>query len=118
MEEVTMELVVCLPSNHPLGVVTVDTGRRIGVANTQWRNWMLQLTTFLLHQVRYTVYLYCNIMGLSGFIRIQQKTSGDKHYINVVALDIFFPQIWAHIDQGYRQISIYIKYLHVQWSLP
>ena len=51
VEEITMELVVTLPVNHPLGPISVECGRRVGVANTQWRNWMLQMITFLSHQV-------------------------------------------------------------------
>ncbi|XP_076317410.1 E3 ubiquitin-protein ligase listerin [Tachypleus tridentatus] len=50
IDEVTIELVIQLSVNHPLGGVTVDGGRRVGVSNTQWRNWLLQLTTFLTHQ--------------------------------------------------------------------
>lgn len=50
IEEVTIELVVKLPANHPLGVVTIDSGRRVGVNQSQWRHWLLQLTTFLTHQ--------------------------------------------------------------------
>lgn len=50
IEEVAIELVVKLPSNHPLGVVTIDGGRRVGVSQSQWRHWLLQLTTFLTHQ--------------------------------------------------------------------
>lgn len=50
IEEVTIELLIQLPSNHPLGPVVVESMRRVGVAQTQWRNWMLQLTTFLTHQ--------------------------------------------------------------------
>jgi len=46
-----MELVVQLPANHPLGTVNVESGKRVGVASAQWRNWMLQMTTFLSHQV-------------------------------------------------------------------
>ncbi len=47
MDEASMELVVQLPANFPLGPVTVDSGKRVGVTTAQWRNWMLQLTTFL-----------------------------------------------------------------------
>ena len=46
-----MELVITLPVNHPLGVVAVDCGKRVGVPANLWRNWMLQMTTFLTHQV-------------------------------------------------------------------
>ncbi|XP_077977369.1 E3 ubiquitin-protein ligase listerin-like isoform X1 [Glandiceps talaboti] len=49
-EEVSVELVIQLPSNHPLGIVTVDSGKKIGIKAAQWRTWMLQLTTFLVHQ--------------------------------------------------------------------
>ena len=52
LDEMSIELVITLPVNHPLGVISVETGKRIGVANTQWRNWMLQMVTFLNHQVR------------------------------------------------------------------
>lgn len=50
IEEVAIELVVKLPANHPLGVVVIDSGRRVGVNQSQWRHWLLQLTTFLTHQ--------------------------------------------------------------------
>ena len=52
MEEACTELVVRLPADYPLGHVVADAaGRRVGVAAGQWRMWMLQLTTFLTHQV-------------------------------------------------------------------
>ena len=51
MDEVTMELVILLPQNFPLGAIVVETARRVGVAAEQWRKWMLQLTMFLMHQV-------------------------------------------------------------------
>lgn len=50
VEEMSMELVVKLAPNHPLGVVSVESGRKIGIAAAQWRSWMLQMTTFLTHQ--------------------------------------------------------------------
>ncbi|XP_077539719.1 E3 ubiquitin-protein ligase listerin [Haemaphysalis longicornis] len=50
IEEVTIELVVRLPANHPLGMLTIESGRRVGVNQSQWRHWLLQLTTFLTHQ--------------------------------------------------------------------
>ncbi|XP_077487420.1 E3 ubiquitin-protein ligase listerin isoform X1 [Amblyomma americanum] len=50
IEEVAIELVVKLPANHPLGVVTIESCRRVGVNQSQWRHWLLQLTTFLTHQ--------------------------------------------------------------------
>lgn len=51
VDEISMELVVKLSSNHPLSPVSVDCGKRIGVSNALWRQWMLQLTTFLSFQV-------------------------------------------------------------------
>ena len=48
--EGSMELVIQLPSNFPLGAVQVESGKRVGVTTAQWRTWMLQLTTFLQHQ--------------------------------------------------------------------
>ncbi len=51
MKELTMELVVQLPTNYPLGVVQVSSVKRLGVSENEWRNWLLQLTTFLTHQV-------------------------------------------------------------------
>uniref|UniRef100_A0A3Q3VQT5 E3 ubiquitin-protein ligase listerin n=1 Tax=Mola mola TaxID=94237 RepID=A0A3Q3VQT5_MOLML len=50
VDEIFIELVIQLPQNHPLGSITVDSGRRVGVAVQQWRNWMLQLSTYLTHQ--------------------------------------------------------------------
>jgi hypothetical protein len=49
--DASMELLITLPANVPLGAVSV-TGdeRRLGVQKTQWRNWMLQLTMFLTYQ--------------------------------------------------------------------
>ncbi|CAH1799497.1 unnamed protein product [Owenia fusiformis] len=49
-EELTIELVIALPRNHPLSTITVTSEKKHGVAMTQWRNWMLQLTKFLAHQ--------------------------------------------------------------------
>ena len=46
-DEGSMELVIQLPPNFPLGSVQVESGRRVGVTTSQWRTWMLQLTTFL-----------------------------------------------------------------------
>lgn len=51
IEEISMELVVKLAANYPLSPVTVECGKRIGVATSLWRQWMLQLTTFLSFQV-------------------------------------------------------------------
>ncbi|XP_072116707.1 E3 ubiquitin-protein ligase listerin isoform X1 [Mobula birostris] len=47
VNEVFIELVIQLPTNYPIGSITVESGKRIGVAVQQWRNWMMQLNTFL-----------------------------------------------------------------------
>ena len=57
--DTTMELTVTLPSNLPLGQVTVSGDeRRAGVQKSQWRTWMLQLTVFLTYQVCYLLGMY------------------------------------------------------------
>ncbi|KAF6723533.1 E3 ubiquitin-protein ligase listerin [Oryzias melastigma] len=50
VDDIFIELVIQLPQNHPLGSIAVESGRRVGVAVQQWRNWMLQLSTYLTHQ--------------------------------------------------------------------
>ncbi|XP_028323148.1 E3 ubiquitin-protein ligase listerin [Gouania willdenowi] len=50
VDDIFIELVIQLPQNYPLGAITVESGRRVGVAVQQWRNWMLQLSTYLTHQ--------------------------------------------------------------------
>ncbi|XP_034034250.1 E3 ubiquitin-protein ligase listerin [Thalassophryne amazonica] len=50
VDDIFIELVVQLPQNYPLGSISVESGRRVGVAVQQWRNWMLQLSTYLTHQ--------------------------------------------------------------------
>jgi E3 ubiquitin-protein ligase listerin len=49
MKELNMELIIQLPLNYPLGIVEVSSVRRIGVSEKEWRNWLLQLTTYLTH---------------------------------------------------------------------
>ncbi|XP_045135488.1 E3 ubiquitin-protein ligase listerin-like [Portunus trituberculatus] len=50
VDEARMELVLRLAANHPLGTVTVEDHKRIGVPLAQWRNWLLGLTTMLSHR--------------------------------------------------------------------
>ncbi len=52
VDDIFIELVIQLPQNYPLGSILVESGRRVGVAVQQWRNWMLQLSTYLTHQVQ------------------------------------------------------------------
>lgn len=51
IEDISIELIVSLSASHPLGLITVNSGKRVGVKINQWRLWMMQLTTFLMHQV-------------------------------------------------------------------
>lgn len=53
LQDLSIELVITLPTNHPLGVINVESGKKVGVGTAQWRNWMLQLTTYLTKQVNY-----------------------------------------------------------------
>ncbi|KAK9968251.1 hypothetical protein ABG768_002585 [Culter alburnus] len=50
VDDIFIELVIQLPQNYPLGSISVESGRRVGVSVQQWRNWMLQLSTYLTHQ--------------------------------------------------------------------
>ncbi len=50
MKDLNMELVIKLPHNYPLGIVEVSSIKRLGVSESEWRNWLLQLTTYLTHQ--------------------------------------------------------------------
>ncbi|XP_046848611.1 E3 ubiquitin-protein ligase listerin-like isoform X2 [Xenia sp. Carnegie-2017] len=52
IEDISIELIVCLPSSYPLGLINVNCGKRVGVKLNQWRLWMMQLTTFLMHQLK------------------------------------------------------------------
>lgn len=58
IEDIVIELIIQLPSNYPLGSITVESGKRVGVAVQQWRNWMLQLSTYLTHQVSVCVHIW------------------------------------------------------------
>lgn len=50
MDDMSMELVISFNESHPLQPVTVTCGRRVGVPAAQWRNWLLQMTTFMSNQ--------------------------------------------------------------------
>ncbi|CAB3985051.1 E3 ubiquitin- ligase listerin [Paramuricea clavata] len=50
IEDISIELIVSLSSSYPLGLINVTCGKRVGVKLNQWRLWMMQLTTFLMHQ--------------------------------------------------------------------
>ncbi|KAJ1119651.1 hypothetical protein NDU88_007836 [Pleurodeles waltl] len=50
VDDIFIELIIQLPQNYPLGSITIESGKRVGVAVQQWRNWMLQLSTYLMHQ--------------------------------------------------------------------
>ncbi|KAK3915910.1 E3 ubiquitin-protein ligase listerin [Frankliniella fusca] len=50
VDDLAMELVVRLPTNHPLSPMIVEVGKRNAAAAVQWRRWLMQLTMFLTHQ--------------------------------------------------------------------
>ncbi|RWS24942.1 E3 ubiquitin-protein ligase listerin-like protein, partial [Leptotrombidium deliense] len=50
VEDMSIELTITFPTNHPISPVAIDFGKRVGVSSSQWRTWLLQLTTFLTHQ--------------------------------------------------------------------
>ena len=57
--EVTIEMVITLPPNYPLGPISVKSEKRVGVSAQQWEKWLLQLNIFLQHQVSdMEVFLY------------------------------------------------------------
>ena len=68
IDEGSTELVIQLPHNFPLGPVSVDSGKRVGVTAAQWRTWILQLTTFL--QVSFTPHGALGVESTSTFWRL------------------------------------------------
>lgn len=52
LEEFSIELMIVLPSDYPVGVTVVECSKKLGVATNEWRKWMLQLNTFLTYQVQ------------------------------------------------------------------
>ncbi|XP_015789304.1 E3 ubiquitin-protein ligase listerin [Tetranychus urticae] len=50
IEDMSIELTIKFADNHPLTPVTIDGGKRVGVSVPEWRNWLLQVTSFLTHQ--------------------------------------------------------------------
>jgi hypothetical protein len=57
VDEACMELSIQLPVNYPLGPVRVESGKQL-VDSGHWRNWMMQLTVFLTHQVHMSAILF------------------------------------------------------------
>ena len=51
LNEVTIEMVIALPENYPLGTITVVSEKRVGVSAATWDKWLLQLNVFLQYQV-------------------------------------------------------------------
>lgn len=70
-EEGSMELVMQLPANYPLGNILVETGRKVGVTSNQWRSWILQLQTFLMQQVIFLKLVYLQFLCFSFFFRLK-----------------------------------------------
>lgn len=57
MEDTKLELSVVLPSNFPLGRVTVDSGQQID-GTAKWKNCHMQLSKLLTHQASLAPRLY------------------------------------------------------------
>lgn len=51
VEDTTMEVTMQLATNHPLGIVKVDSSK-VGVLSSRWKTWAKQLNMYLAHQVR------------------------------------------------------------------
>lgn len=47
VEEISIDVSIKLPKNHPIDQVEIDGGKRVGVDAAKWRTWLLQLTAFL-----------------------------------------------------------------------
>jgi len=61
MEDTKLELNIVLPSNYPLGRVKVESGQQID-GTAKWKNYHMQLSKFLTHQVSFALYtLICII---------------------------------------------------------
>ena len=54
--QVTIEMVITLPPNYPLGSIRVKSEKRVGVSAQQWEKWLLQLNLFLQHQVKQQIW--------------------------------------------------------------
>eukprot|EP00124_Ichthyophonus_hoferi_P002522 Ihof_evm1s175 gene=Ihof_evmTU1s175 len=48
LDEVSLEIIITMPVNHPLGMVNVDSGTHFDLKS--YRKWLLQMTTFLASQ--------------------------------------------------------------------
>ncbi|THD27520.1 E3 ubiquitin-protein ligase listerin [Fasciola hepatica] len=49
-DEHSMEMLIQLPDNYPLGLVTVSCGRGVGISQQQWHMWTVQLSVFINNQ--------------------------------------------------------------------
>lgn len=82
IEDIVIELIIQLPSNYPLGSITVESGKRVGVAVQQWRNWMLQLSTYLTHQVSFCVHIW--------LAKLERETA-DLPFERAIKLKMYLP---------------------------
>lgn len=64
LEEFSIELVITLPLNYPIGLTDVGCTKKLGVATSEYRKWMLQLTTFLTYQVSRDLLSFLHICKL------------------------------------------------------
>ncbi len=57
-EEMSFELSILFPNNHPLDVIKTECIKRFGVKNEDWKKWMLQLMKFLNYLVIYALLIH------------------------------------------------------------
>lgn len=51
LDDVSIEMVISLPENYPLGTISVHSDQRKGISCNISKKWLLQLNIFLQHQV-------------------------------------------------------------------
>ncbi|KAK5577128.1 hypothetical protein RB653_002066 [Dictyostelium firmibasis] len=78
-DEMTISLVLFISENYPLRVLTVEFSKRVGVSESQWRQWLLSMTSLLLTQDG-TVLDACLLW----------KNSLDKHFQGVEVCPICY----------------------------
>ncbi|EAL70330.1 RING zinc finger-containing protein [Dictyostelium discoideum AX4] len=78
-DEMTISLVLFISDNYPLRVLTVEFSKRVGVSESQWRQWLLSMTSLLLTQDG-TVLDACLLW----------KNSLDKHFQGVEVCPICY----------------------------
>ncbi|KAF6767977.1 hypothetical protein AHF37_07847 [Paragonimus kellicotti] len=58
-DEHSIEMLIQLPANYPLGLATVNCGRGVAVSTQQWHTWSVQLSVFINNQVCFFLSVMC-----------------------------------------------------------